>query len=137
MTATRAELIAPAVTIDDIRAGNPPTNPAKPNVTRFLTQLRADISAHTHTSALDLMAFLNPKLKGWAHFYRYGVSQRTFEYLDHHMFWALWHWAKRRHPTKSKSWRIRHYFTHPRHKLHFCGQRQLELTVLPQLKILL
>lgn len=96
------------------------TKPAKPNVQRFLNQLRADISAHTHTSALDLIAFLNPKLKGWAHFYRYGVSQRTFDYLDHQLFWALWHWAKRRHPTKSKSWRIRHYFTHPRHKLHFC-----------------
>ena len=102
------------------------TKPAKANVKRFLAKVRHLIRAHLHTSPLDLLGILNPILKGWAHFYRFGVSQRTFEHVDHHLFWALWHWAKHRHPHKGASWRKHRYFNHPRHKFHFCHYKMDE-----------
>ena len=96
------------------------TKPSPANVRRFLRDLRELVRTHTHTNPVDLIGLLNARVRGWANFYRYGVSKRAFGQVDHALFWALWQWARRRHPTKSADWRWRHYFRHPRHKFHFC-----------------
>lgn len=94
--------------------------PAQANVARFVKRMKTVIRLHQHTAPLDLIALLNPKLKGWAHFYRHAVSARVFAHVDNQMFWALWRWARTRHPQKSKHWCAHRYFRHPRHKWHFC-----------------
>lgn len=94
--------------------------PARKNVQRFVQKLKREIQTHLHSSPLDLITLLNPKLKGWAQFYRHGVSKRVFGTVDHQLFWALWRWARKRHPNKSQTWCARQYFQHPRHKFHFC-----------------
>nr|WP_237737529.1 group II intron reverse transcriptase/maturase [Proteus mirabilis] len=84
--------------------------PSKSNVLSFLGNLRELIKKHATMPVNDLIRLLNPKLKGWANYYRHCVAKRTFGYLGHQIFWLLWRWAVRRHPTKPKDWVRRKYY---------------------------
>jgi RNA-directed DNA polymerase len=53
---------------------------------------------------------LNPILSGWAGYHRTMMATRTFAKMDSLIFWALWRWAKRRHPNKGARWVKRRYF---------------------------
>lgn len=53
---------------------------------------------------------INPIIRGWANYYKYGVSKEVFSYIDHQLWKALWQWSKRRHPNKGKKWIHRKYF---------------------------
>ena len=51
-----------------------------------------------------LICALNPKIIGWANYNHSVVSSEIFHKLDSIIWGMLWHWAKRRHPEKSKKW---------------------------------
>lgn len=84
--------------------------PSKSNVLSFLNNMRELIRAHATVSTVDLIKLMNPKLRGWANYYRHCVAKRTFIYMGHQLFWALWRWARRRHTRKSRMWIGRKYF---------------------------
>ncbi len=84
--------------------------PSKKNVKRFLAGIRETIKAALGKSAADLINELNPKIRGWANYHRHVVSKRTFDRVDHLIFYKLWQWARRRHPKKDPSWLKRRYF---------------------------
>nr|PME95757.1 hypothetical protein BCV26_05260 [Vibrio cyclitrophicus] len=65
---------------------------------------------HATIPVNDLSKLINPKLRGWANYYRHCVAKQIFGYVGHKLFQALWHWAVRRHPTKSKDWVVHKYF---------------------------
>ena len=73
-------------------------------------RVRAWLKAHQTVSAEAVIRQLNPLLRGWAMYYRHVVSKQTFQKVDYHLWRALWHWAKRRHPTKPKRWIYHRYF---------------------------
>ena len=52
----------------------------------------------------EVIRKLNPLLRGFANYYRGGVSKETFSYIRNRVKLYLWRWAKRRHPNKSKTW---------------------------------
>jgi RNA-directed DNA polymerase len=52
---------------------------------------------------------LNPKIRGWANYFRNCCAKKTFGYIDHQIFKALWQWTHRRHPRKNAEWRIKKY----------------------------
>ncbi len=85
--------------------------PSKSNVLSFLSNLREFIRKHPTIPVNDLIKILNPKLRGWANYYRHCVAKQVFGYVGHQLFWLLWHWAVRRHPSKSKDWVRRKYFS--------------------------
>lgn len=58
----------------------------------------------------EVIHVLNPILSGWAGYHRTMMATRTFAVMDHRIFWALWRWAKRRHPNKGARWVKRRYF---------------------------
>ena len=58
-----------------------------------------------------IIRLLNPKLQGFALYYRFVVSQKTYNATDHNVWCKLWRWALRRHPKKSKNWIMKKYFT--------------------------
>lgn len=87
------------------------TKPAQKNVKAFLDNIRNIIKTNATAKTENLIYLLNPKLKGWANYYRHGVSSKTFSTVDHNIFLALRRWAKRRHPNKSKKWVDDKYFT--------------------------
>lgn len=84
--------------------------PAKGSVKAFLAEIRALIRARATAKTEELIRQLNPKIRGWAYYYRHVVSQRTFDYVDYQVSRALWAWIRRRHPNKSVAWRQKRYF---------------------------
>ena len=47
---------------------------------------------------------LNPIIRGWGNYHDAVSSWRSFRKVDRYIFYALWQWAKRRHPMKSAKW---------------------------------
>ena len=86
------------------------TKPAKGAVNVFLAEIRGLIKSRATVKTEALIRQLNPKIRGWANYYRHAVSQRTFDRVDYEVLQALWAWIKRRHPNKSVTWRQKHYF---------------------------
>jgi RNA-directed DNA polymerase len=84
--------------------------PSKKNVKTLLGGIRKTIRAARGMSAADLIRKLNPAIRGWANYHRHVVSTRTFARVDHHIFFSLWQWARRRHPNKNTRWRKQKYF---------------------------
>ena len=105
-------------------AGKFLTKPARANVKAFLGKVRKIVKANKQTSTAHLITQLNPVIRGWANYHRHGASKATFIKADHAIFKALWGWAKRRHPTKSRRWVARRYFrTHHGRRWIFFGKR--------------
>ncbi len=57
----------------------------------------------THLSLEVLLTRLNPVLRGWATYFRYDASKRTFGYVDHFTWWRIVRWLRRKHPKRT--WR--------------------------------
>ena len=89
--------------------------PAKKSVKTLLHKIRSIIKSHQHLSTGDLIAKLNPIIRGWANYHRHVVSKETFATIEYQVYQALWRWAKRRHRNKSNSWIYAKYFR-PKHK---------------------
>lgn len=84
--------------------------PAKNSVQRFLDDIRETIKLNATSKTENLIRLVNQKIQGWANYYAHVCSSRTFSYVDHHIFHALWRWSKRRHPSKSREWIKTKYF---------------------------
>jgi RNA-directed DNA polymerase len=84
--------------------------PSRKNVAALLTKIRGIIEANRQATAGHLIVQLNPVIRGWANYHRHVASKRTFTSVDHAIFRALWRWAKRRHPKKSRRWVKDRYF---------------------------
>jgi RNA-directed DNA polymerase len=84
--------------------------PSLAAVARFRNKLRDELRRLRGTNALEAITKLNPILRGWAAYYRNGVSKRVFSDLDDYLWWAVFRWATRRHPNKSKKWISNRYF---------------------------
>jgi RNA-directed DNA polymerase len=57
-----------------------------------------------------LLKRLNPILRGWANYFRIGVSAKTFGAIDRWMFRRCVRYVKFSHPTKSGRWRRSKYW---------------------------
>jgi len=84
--------------------------PSKRSIKRFLEKVRDIIRRHPTTTAGKLIWMLNAVIRGWALYHRHVVSARVFQAVDRQIFLALWRWAKRRHPKKSRRWIKDKYF---------------------------
>jgi RNA-directed DNA polymerase len=82
--------------------------PAKIGINTFLVSIRKDIrKAHR---ADQLISILNPKIQGWANYYRHSVAKKTFTYIDSKIFQATWRWVKKSPPKKPISWIKEKYY---------------------------
>lgn len=84
--------------------------PSPQNIKAFLGKVRTIIKANKTAKAGHLIVQLNPVIRGWAHFHRHVASKQTFTRVDTEIFKAVWQWAKRRHPKRSREWIRRKYF---------------------------
>lgn len=89
--------------------------PAKKNVLAFLENIRTIIKKNATARTENLIYLLNPKIRGWANYYRHVVSSKTFAKVDHNIFQAIRKWAKRRHPRKNSDWVDKKYFCQIEH----------------------
>jgi RNA-directed DNA polymerase len=84
--------------------------PSQQSVKALLEKVRGIIKANKALDAGKLVMLLNPVIRGWAQYHRHVVSKATFRYIDYAIFTALWRWAKRRHPHRSRRWLRKKYF---------------------------
>jgi len=84
--------------------------PSKNGVLSFLESVRKLIKKHPTITTAALIKMLNPRVRGWANYYRRVVSSAVFAYVDHEIWKALWRWAIRRHPNKGRRWVKEKYF---------------------------
>ena len=99
--------------------------PSKSNVLLFIRNLRKLIRKHATISVNDLIKMMNPKLRGWANYYRHSVAKQVFGYVGHQIFLALWRWAVRRHPNKGRQWVARKYFFDRNGQWQFHGWQKI------------
>jgi RNA-directed DNA polymerase len=85
--------------------------PQKAKVLAFLQTIGAWLKAHPHLPPAAVIAYLNPRLRGWGNYYKHVSSKRVFNYVDTQIWKKLWRWALNRHPTKGKIWVAKRYFT--------------------------
>lgn len=95
--------------------------PSKAAVMRIRGRLAAEVKALHGANAEAVIAGLNPVIRGWAAYYRGGVSKEIFSALDHYMWRLTYRWALRMHPNKSKRWVKARYFDafHPSRRDHW------------------
>jgi RNA-directed DNA polymerase len=86
------------------------TTPSKKNVKTFLDKARRTVELHKTAPAGQLIGVLNPIIRGWANYHRFGASKATYTSVDSALFKKLWQWARRRHPHKNATWVKEKYF---------------------------
>ena len=84
--------------------------PSKKSVKAFLRKIRKRIKESRDLTAGELIAELNPMIRGWALYHHHVVSKAIFHAVDHAIFQAIWKWALRRHRRKSRRWVKDKYF---------------------------
>ncbi|MGA3801909.1 group II intron reverse transcriptase/maturase [Pseudomonas fluorescens] len=84
--------------------------PSKKNVKAFYLKVKEVIDANKMAKQEYLIRLLNPILKGWALYHQPVVAKQAYSRMDNLLFYALWRWAKRRHPNKSLQWIGKKYF---------------------------
>lgn len=84
--------------------------PSPKSVKAFLAKAREMVKEYPTATAGSLIVRLNLVIKGWANYHQHVCSKKTFSRVDHAIFQALWHWARRRHPNKSAHWVKDKYF---------------------------
>jgi RNA-directed DNA polymerase len=75
--------------------------PSKKNVQAFYRKVSEIVKTHLSTKQEDLIAKLNPILRGWARYHQPVVAKETFSRMDSLIYWRLVRWTRRRHPNKS------------------------------------
>lgn len=84
--------------------------PAAKNVKAFLDSVRETTRVNRSAKQETLIRMLNPMIRGWANYHRHVVAKKTYAKVDHHIWQALWRWARRRHPNKTCEWVRKKYF---------------------------
>jgi RNA-directed DNA polymerase len=73
------------------------TYPSKKSLLVIMDKVRTLTRRECHRTLADLLRRLNPVLRGWCTYFRHGVSSKTFQYLDHFVFWRVVGWIRKRH----------------------------------------
>jgi RNA-directed DNA polymerase len=85
--------------------------PSRPSIHRLQEKVRELIQRSGGWTAGELLAELNPLLRGWACYHRHSASSRTFARVERWLFGRLWQWARKRHRGRSAAWVREKYCT--------------------------
>jgi RNA-directed DNA polymerase len=87
------------------------TYPSKQALATVMHKIRKATGRGTTSMALvDVLRIVNPILRGWAAYFRYGVSKRTFSYLGWFAWWRMVLWLRRKHPRLTWKQARRRYY---------------------------
>jgi len=87
------------------------TYPSKASLAAVKAKIRKATGRGTTSLRLvDVLRTINPILRGWAGYFRYGASKKTFSYLGYYAWWRTILWIRRKHPRLTwKQVRRRYY----------------------------
>ena len=84
--------------------------PSAAAIRRIKGRLRAEVRSLGSAKTGAVPYAINPIVRGWAAYYRHGVSKRVLTDLDAYLWGLTWWWARRRHPKKPKRWIVDQYY---------------------------
>ncbi|KOP22797.1 DNA polymerase [Hapalosiphon sp. MRB220] len=84
--------------------------PSKTKLNAHTRKIGKLIDRHKSVPQSDLIAHLNPIIRGWTSYYSSVVSKRIFNSADTTLFSQLKAWAEHRHPNKSSQWCCNKYW---------------------------
>lgn len=84
--------------------------PDKDRIQKHIDKVRDIVKRMEKRPQEELIATLNPIIRGWSQYYAFTDNSETFRYCDERMFWRLMRYACNRHKSKGKKWIIRKYF---------------------------
>jgi RNA-directed DNA polymerase len=85
------------------------TYPSKKALAAIKDKVRWLTRRGRHRTLANLLRRLNPVLRGWCNYFRHGVSQRTFSYVDYFAFWRVFGWLRQQHPGLNKRTLVRRH----------------------------
>ena len=86
------------------------TTPSKENVKGFLRDVRSCFKKGKGRSAETLIATLNPKIRGWANYYRGGAAKSTFNKVDVAIYHASMNWVRHQFSNRQRYKAVRRYY---------------------------
>jgi RNA-directed DNA polymerase len=87
------------------------TYPSKQALAAVMAKVKQATGRGTTSMRLEeVLRMVNPVLKGWAAYFRYGVSKKTFAYLGYWAWWRMLGWIRRKHPHLTWKQLRRRYF---------------------------
>lgn len=84
--------------------------PAKEGVKAFLRGVKEIFQRGYGWSGADLIKTLNPKIRGWANYYRSGVAKATYSTVDNHIYRMTLYWVLRKFSKKQRYKAVARYF---------------------------
>lgn len=109
--------------------------PSKKSIEKITEKISNTIKNGKTWKQEVLIDTLNPFITGWANYHRSVVSSEIFHKMDHKIWNMLWHWAKRRHPKKSKNWIVRKYWHSSGKRNWVFSEGNKQLNLLSDIKI--
>ncbi|MGH3857112.1 MAG: group II intron reverse transcriptase/maturase [Acidimicrobiales bacterium] len=85
------------------------TYPSKAALAAVKAKVRTLTQGQTNQTLADLLARVNPVLRGWANYFRHGVSKATFDYLNAFSWRRVVNWLRHKHPRATWKWLRRRY----------------------------
>ena len=76
--------------------------PAKKAVTRIKGRIRQILRPSNHVPWEQVVAELNPVLRGWAQYFAYGTRLMAYRAVDHYVWERVRHFLRRRHKVPSR-----------------------------------
>jgi RNA-directed DNA polymerase len=86
------------------------TKPSRDAIKKIRCRIAEELRALRGASPLEVIATMNPIIRGQANYFRPGASKKAYKTLDNHLWQHLYKWARRRHPNKSRQWAVARYF---------------------------
>ena len=83
--------------------------PSKTALAAIKAKMRALTQGNTNQTLANLLQRVNPVLRGWANYFRHGVSAKTFDYLNAFSWRRVVNWLRHKHPRASWKWLRRNY----------------------------
>ncbi len=84
--------------------------PSKESVSNFKDRVRLEWMNLKGHNVMEILKRLNPIVRGWANYFRIGVSKHTFETLDHWMLTRCARHVRSNHSRKGWRWCRKKYW---------------------------
>ena len=77
------------------------TLPSKPSLQAVKDRIKdLTLRGTTCQSLEQILARLNPVLRGWSYYFRFDAAKRTLAYLDYYAWRRVLLWMRKKHPTR-------------------------------------
>lgn len=86
------------------------SKPSKESVKLFLKSIKVLIKKSYGWRAADLITLLNPKIKGWANYYKAVSAKATFGTIDDVIYHTVMNWVMRKHSNHARRKTVARYF---------------------------